>query len=91
LIVAHAVLVVFSCFYFCSVHGQQLSRWRSQGWRNWEGHIGLGSPLLSRVLIFYLICRRSISFVHIVFVYLLVNEFCARLRTASYIYELKSV
>ena len=38
-----------------------------------------------------LIHGRSLSFVHVVFVNLLVNEFCVRLRTASYFDVLKSV
>jgi len=37
------------------------------------------------------ICGRYLSFVHVVFAYLIANKFCVRLRTTSYIYVFKAV
>jgi len=48
--------------------------------------IKLLSPLCDDV-----ICGRSLIFEHVVFVNLVVNEFCVKLRTAGYIYVLKAV
>jgi len=55
-----------------------------------QQHIVLKSPLPQSDGV---TCGPSLSFVHIVFVYLLVNELCVRLRTTagSYIYVLKRI